>query len=176
MSAAVPSTEDAVLSIDIATTPEKVWEEITKTGRIQKAFYNTVLESTLQPGAKLRYYSPDKKRVFVVGEVLEVDAPNRLKHTYMMTMTPEGPTVVTWELVAIESGCRVTITHSGWTEDMKTRKNTAVGWTDILSLLKAEIETGQIPLKTRLIYAIQGAMMFMLPKSTKVEEVDRQGW
>lgn len=64
-----------VVSIHIDVPVQRVWDEITKTGRIQRALYNTVLESDLQPGSPLRYYSPDRKRVFVVGEVVEVDPP-----------------------------------------------------------------------------------------------------
>ena len=74
------------------------------------------------------------------------------------------------------TGCRVTLVHSGFTDQVKTHEGTYGGWKDILSLLKAELETGQIPLKTRIIYAIQGAMMFMLPKSTRIEEVKKAGW
>ena len=168
--------EDHVLTIDIAAPVRKVWDEITKTGRIQKALYNTVLESTLQPGAKLRYYSPDRKRVFVVGEVLEVDPPHLFKHTYVMLIKPDHPTVVTWELKEIPSGCKITLTHSGWTEASKTYEDTHNGWAQILGLLKAQLETGDIPLGTRIIYALQGWFMFMMPKSTRVEEVEKAGY
>lgn len=70
-----------VVSIHIGVPVQRVWDEITKTGRIQRALYNTVLESDLQPGSPLRYYSPDRKRVFVVGEVVEVDPPRKFAHT-----------------------------------------------------------------------------------------------
>ncbi|HSM61898.1 MAG TPA: hypothetical protein VK849_13910, partial [Longimicrobiales bacterium] len=59
---------DHVISIHIAVPVQRVWDEITRTGRIQRALYNTVLESELTPGSRLRYYSPDRKRVFIVGE------------------------------------------------------------------------------------------------------------
>ncbi len=47
--------DDRVLSIEIAAPIEKVWNEITKTGAIQRALYNTVLETDLTPGSRLRY-------------------------------------------------------------------------------------------------------------------------
>lgn len=168
--------DDHVLSIVIDAPIERVWEEITKTGRVQRALYNTVLESELTPGSRLRYYSPDRKRVFIVGEVVEVDPPRKLAHTYMFTTREEPYTLVTWELETTGSGCRVTITHSGWTTEHKAPEKVAGGWTEILGLLKQEIETGQIPLKTRVLYRVMGAMSFVLPKSTKTEEVDRRGW
>jgi uncharacterized protein YndB with AHSA1/START domain len=90
--------QEHVVSIEIAAPVQKVWDEITKTGRIQRALYNTVLDSTLQPGAKLRYYSPDRKRVFIVGEVVEVVPLRRFVHTFVMMLRPEPPTLVTWTL------------------------------------------------------------------------------
>jgi len=168
--------DDHVLSIDIMVPVQKVWDEITKTGGIQKALYNSVLESNLTPGSKLRYYSPDRKRVFVVGEVVEIDPPTKFVHTYVMTMKPDPPTLVTWQLAEIPGGCRVTVMHSGWTAEAKTYKSTASGWKEILGLLKHELETGDIPFKTRIVYKMMSAFMFAMPKSTKVEEVERSGW
>jgi len=168
--------QDHVLSIEINVPRQRVWDEITKLGRVQRALMNTLLESALVPGAKLRYYSPDRKRVFVVGKVVEVAPPRKLSHTYMFTTRPETPSLVTWELAEIPGGCRVTLTHSGWTNQVKTHKGVVGGWRQILDVLKAELETGDIPLKTKLLYGMMGALMFMMPKTTRVAEVEKAGW
>ncbi|MEO8678123.1 MAG: SRPBCC domain-containing protein [Vicinamibacterales bacterium] len=169
--------QDNVFTIDIAVPRQRVWDEITTTGRIQLALNNTVLEGRLTPGSKLRYYSPDKKRVFVVGEVVEVTPPKRFTHTFRLLMQAnEAPSLVTWDLEETTSGCRVTLTHSGWTNQVRTHKGTAGGWVGILKVLKQHLETGDIPWTTKLLYAAMGAMMFLLPKATKVEEVERRGW
>ncbi len=166
-----------VLSVDIAVPREKVWAEITKIGAIQRPLYNCVLETDFKPGSKLRYYSPDRKRVFVVGEIIEFSPPERFVHTYLFTqVTDEPPTVVTWELSEIATGCKVTITHSGWTDAHKAPEKSAGGWKDILGLLKDELERGQISLKWRVIYRLMTAFMFMMPKSTTVAEVEKAGW
>lgn len=173
------ATEQAefVTSIDVLVPIQKVWDEITKTGRIQRPMYNCVLEGQLTPGSRLRYYSPDKKRVFVVGEVLEADPPRRLKHTYHFLMNGiEPPTTVTWELEEISGGTRVSVTHAGFTSAHKARDKQKAGWEEILGLLKSELETGTIPLKTRVLYGIMGMTSFMLPKSTKVEQVEKAGF
>jgi hypothetical protein len=153
-----------------------VWDEITKTGRIQLALNNTVLETTLTPGSKLRYYSPDRKRVFVVGEIVEVTPPRRFSHTFKLLMQAEAPSLVTWDLEETPTGCRVTLTHSGWTDQAKTHKGTAAGWREILTVLKQQLETGDIARTTKIKYALMNAMMFLLPKTTKVEEVAKAGW
>jgi uncharacterized protein YndB with AHSA1/START domain len=168
---------DHVLSIHIAAPVQRVWDEITKTGRIQRALYNTVLESTLRPGARLRYYSPDRRRVFVIGEVVEVDPPRRFVHTYWFTTWKKGPpTLVTWELTEERGGCRVTLTHSGWTREHEEAESTGAGWAQSLGLLKAELETGRLPWKTRAMYVMMGWFSFLLPATTKTAYADERGW
>ena len=177
-SAATPPTAlpDHVISIHIGVPIRRVWDEITSTGRVQRALYNTVLESELKPGARLRYYSPDKKRVFIVGKVIDIERPRKLVHTYMFTMDPSEPTLVTWELAEESGGTRVTITHSRWTTAHRKPEKVAAGWTEILGLLKQELETGDIPAKTKFMYWLMGLFMFMMPATTKTEYADKQGW
>lgn len=155
-------------SIIINVPVQDVWNEITKTGSVQKPLYNTVLDIALEPGGGMRYRSPDGKRVFVAGEVLEVDPPHKLRHTYIFTMKPEPVTEVTWELEEVPEGCRVTISHAGWTVQKDQDKHMA-GWIEILGLLKSQLETGDIPLKTRIIYRMQSMFMWAMPSSTKSE-------
>jgi uncharacterized protein YndB with AHSA1/START domain len=156
-------------SIVIEVPVQTVWDEITKTGSIQRPVYNTLLDIDLQPGGQLRYFSPDRKRVFVAGEVLEIDPPRKLRHTYIFTMTPGPVTEVTWELEEVAEGCRVTITHAGWTTQKDSDKHGA-GWVEILGLLKSQLETGDIPLKTRVIYRLQGWFMWAMPARTKADQ------
>ena len=171
------SLPDAVVSIFIEVPAQRVWNEITRTGKVQPAVVNTVLESDLEPGSRLRYYSKDRKRVFVVGEVLEIDPPKRLVHTYWFTTWKKGtPTVVTWELTPEGNGCRVTITHSGWTTEHEAAKETQGGWESILSALKQLLETGRIPLKARLMHDMMLWFAFLLPKTTRREYADEHGW
>jgi len=167
---------DQVLSIEINAPIQRVWQEITKTGAIQRAVNNTVLESAMTPGAKLRYYSPSKKRVFVVGEIVEVASPRLFSHTWKFTMSPDGPTLVTWELAEVPGGCRVTLTHSRWTDAAKMYKSVGTTWREILRLLKLELETGDIDFKAKLMYGMYGAFEFMLPGTTTVEHANKSGW
>ena len=98
-------------------------------------------------------------------------------HTYRMLMNGvEEPTLVTWTLKEENNGTRVTIRHSGWTAAHKAPEKVSAGWTEILGLLKADLETGTLPLKTKIMYAMMSMFMFMLPKTTTKEFVDQQGW
>jgi len=174
---AAASLPERVVSIHIAAPVDRVWAEITKVGAVQRALFDTVLECELRPGSRLRYYSADRKRVFVVGEVVEVDPPRRFVHTYRFTTwKTETPTLVAWELAEEAGGCRVTITHSGWTsEHGKLAEDTGAGWRGILRVLKQEMETGRIPWKTRLMYRVMGWFSFMLPRSTRNSDQNRNG-
>jgi uncharacterized protein YndB with AHSA1/START domain len=168
---------DQVISIHIAVPIRRVWDEITKTGRIQRSLYNTVLECELRPGSRLRYYSADRTRVFIVGEVVRVEPPRIFAHTYRFTTWKAGPpTLVTWELTEEAGGCRVTITHSGWTDEHAAPEKTGAGWREILDLLRHELETGELPVKARIVFRLMGWLAFLLPRTTRTEDVDGRGW
>ena len=167
---------ERVASIFIQAPIQRVWEEVTKTGSLQRPLYNTMLTSDLSPGSRLRYTSRDGSRVFVVGEVIEVTPPYRFVHTYLLTMDTDLETTVEWELAEEGDGCRVTLTHSGWTDEHRTMDKTVKGWVEILGLLKSEVETGSIPLKTRLTYKAMGLFSFALPKRTTAAFADEQDW
>ena len=171
-----PKDRERIASIFIDASVEAVWAEITKTDSLQRPLYNTILASDLEPGSRLRYASRNGSRVFVVGEVIEVTPPNRFVHTYIMTLDPDPETTVTWELAAEGDGCRVTLTHSGWTDEHMTMDKTAKGWVEILDLLKSEVETGSIPVKTRLTYRAMALFGFALPKRTRAAHADKEGW
>ena len=169
----VEQIPDHVVSIRINVPRQKVWDEITKRGPVQRPLYNTILEADLKPGGRLRYYSPDRKRVFIVGEVVEIDPPRKFAHTYMFTTRVEPMTLVTWELIEEEGGTRVTITHSGYTTAHKAPEKVAAGWREILGLLKQELETGDIPGKTKVLYKVMNWLLFMMPASTKASRWEK---
>ena len=93
-----------------------------------------------------------------------------------MTMHTDPETTVAWDLAEEDGGCRVTITHSGWTDEHRTADRTVKSWGEILGLLKSEVETGSIPLKTRVTYRLMGLFSFALPKRTSAAHADEHGW
>ena len=171
-----PLGRERVVSIFIGAPIERVWNEITKTGSAQRALYNTTMIGELTPGSRLRFTSADHKRVFVAGEVIEATPPTRFVHTYIMTMHHDPETTVAWDLAAEGEGCRVTLTHSGWTDEHASEEKTVKAWDEILSLLKSEVETGTLPAKTRITYKLMGLFSFALPKRTTAKHADEQGW
>ncbi len=164
---------DVVYSIDIGVPVQAAWDELTKLGKIQVPMMNTVLECDLEPGAPMRYYNPSRKRILVVGTIMEIEPPHRMVHTYRFTDLDESDTVVTWQLDEIPTGVRVTVTHSRFTDQSGTHGRVKGGWNWILQTLKAVLETGKPPLKVRVLYGLMGAMSFMQPKKTLTANVLR---
>ncbi|MGP1309990.1 MAG: SRPBCC domain-containing protein [Phycisphaerales bacterium] len=163
-----------MLSIDINAPADRVWHELTKQGEICRPMYNCALHvqgGALTPGARLRYSNASGKNTFIVGEILEVDPPRRLVHTFRMTLNDDKPSTVTWELEPRGASTRVTVKHV-FVEQTKNNAKIVKGWTEILSLFKHELENGSLPFKTRLQYGMMGAMTFMLPKATRTENAE----
>jgi uncharacterized protein YndB with AHSA1/START domain len=167
----VEAERELVHSIEIAAPIEAVWAELTRLDGRQRAMMDAILESTLQPGAPLYYKSPDGRRVFIVGRVVEVDPPKRLAHTQRLTMRDDPFTLVEWSLEETAGGTRVTLRHSGWPADTRDLHKVESTWASILPELKRVIETGDISTRLKLQYAGMRAFMWALPSRTRTANV-----
>ena len=163
--------ERQVHVVEIKAPIAEVWAEITKLKQVQKPMFNTVLESDFKPGSRMIYRSEDGKRVFILGEVKEFVPPSRFVHTFRFTNLPETPTLVEWSLVETNGITRVTVTHSKFIDQQKTADSVRTSWVDILGNIKAVVETGNVPLKTRIVHGMMSAFMFMAPKETLRENI-----
>ena len=163
--------ERQVHVVEIKAPVAEVWAEITKLKQIQKPMFNTVLETDFKPGSRMIYRSEDGKRVFIIGEVHEFVPPRRFVHTFRFTNLTETPTLVEWNLEEKAGVTRVTVTHSKFVDQKKTADSVRTSWVDILGNIKSVVETGGVPLKTRLIHGMMQAFMFMAPKETKRENI-----
>ncbi len=157
--------------IVINASIQSVWNELTRLSGKQRAMMDTMLESTLETGAPLYYKSPDGKRIFIVGRVLEVDPPRLLSHTQRLTTRDDPWTVVTWELEEIDGSTQVTLRHSGWPTDTPKLDKVDSTWAMILPELKRLLETGDISSSLKAKYALMRAFMWMMPAKTRTENV-----
>ena len=171
---------EKAFSIDIDAPIAKVWDEITKTGSLQRAMFDTKLEIEMRPGGKMRYKTANGKAIPVWGEVIEMRKPTRFVHTFAFGGMDEAPTTVAWDLQETPKGCRVTVTHSGFPSETKTLKSVSSVWPKILGRMKSVVETGNVPMGARMEYAMMGAMSFMMPKAMRTENVEKfireRGW
>jgi uncharacterized protein YndB with AHSA1/START domain len=161
-------------AVEIAAPVERVWQEITRTNTRCRPMFGTILVTELRPGASLRYRSMDGKHTFVAGEVVEIDPPRKLVHTFVFPNLSDAPTLVTWTLEPAGAGTRVVVTHARFDGETKTFKAVHTSWPKILGLYKHVIETGDVGLGTKLQQGLMGAFCFVLPKSLRTDVVEAE--
>ncbi len=137
-----------VYSLFIRATPEQIWDAITKPEFTAQYFYGSLVDSTFEPGAEFRGWSPDRSQVWVDGEVAESDPPTKLQYTwralYDEETAAEPRSRVTWQIEPQEGGVsKLTVVHDQLEASPKTAANVAGGWMYILSGLKTLLETGK---------------------------------
>ena len=157
-----PAATTQVYRVYIRTTPEAVWDAITKPEWSERYGYQGVVDYDLRvggranakPGAAMREFEgiPD---VIIDGEFLEVDPPRKLVQTWRMLMDPDTAsepfTTLTYEIAETQPGvCKLTVVHdlTGAPKTATLTSGTAEsggaggGWNWVLSDLKTLLETG----------------------------------
>lgn len=138
-------TMEKVFEMYVKATPERVWEAITDP-RTHEVFNFGVAPSTdWAQGSSYTMEHPDADGSLAHGENLVVDPPRRLVQSRVTTWSDaaeaQGTTRVTWELEAVGSSCRVTVTHDDLPADAPP--DLWGGWPMVLSGLKTWLETGE---------------------------------
>jgi uncharacterized protein YndB with AHSA1/START domain len=136
-----------VFRVFTRSTPDDVWKAITDPEFTEKYYYGTRLDSTLEPGDAFRYRYADGGAVALDGEVVDIDPPHRLVHTFSAKwseeLAAEPPSRVTWDLEDAGPGVvQLTVTHDRL-DDSPNTAGSIDGTTFILSGLKTLLETGR---------------------------------
>jgi uncharacterized protein YndB with AHSA1/START domain len=130
----------------IRTTPQKVWDALTRPEQTPLFWFGTLQECDWKPGSDWKLKFTDG-RVADAGKVLEVDPPRRLKLEWRHQLDPqmhaEGASRCLYEIEPVNDGVRLTVTHEIDVEHSKFIAAVSGGWPHILSSLKSYLETGQ---------------------------------
>jgi uncharacterized protein YndB with AHSA1/START domain len=133
--------------IIIRTTAEELWDAITNPSRTREYWYGAINHSAWVPGASWTSESSDGE-LYLDGEIIEVDRPHRLVHTFHVVHEPaaaaEAPSVLTIEINPLGNTCLLRATHENL--GPATLDYVTGGWEHILAGLKTMLETRQ-PLK-----------------------------
>ena len=82
----------------------------------------------------------DGEDVEHVGEYLEIDRPRRLAFTLSVDKYSQDADLITIDIVPLESGCELTLTHEMSPDYAEYAGRTREGWTGILENLAATVE------------------------------------
>jgi uncharacterized protein YndB with AHSA1/START domain len=135
-----------VYTIYIASTPEKVWDALTRAEFSRKYFSGHAVEVDLRVGGAFIMRTPDGA-LHISGEVIECDPLRKLTVTFNVNwpalVEKLGPTLVTYEIEPAGDVVKLTMLQSHDREisdDILSGGRT--GWPAILSSLKSLLETG----------------------------------
>ena len=117
---------------------EDVWRALTDSDEVEQYYYEHTVECSWMPGAPLSY-NGEGGVPMIVGEVLEVDEPGRLVHSFSFTKAADpaaagdAPTRVTWQLEGDDDeGTRILLLHDGFTKETATWRSVEDGWETVL--------------------------------------------
>ena len=134
---------DAAPALDKKT--ERLWKAITDPDFTRQYWYGALSISDWKVGSRWTSESPDGE-VFLDGEILEIDPPRRLAHTFHVVHEPEAaseaPSRIEWQITPFGDRCRLTVVHTG--RGPAAMEYTSGGWETILGGLKELLETGQV--------------------------------
>ena len=134
-----------VYEVEIATTPERLWKALTDPQETRKYYYGALSISDWQVGSRWTSQSAEGE-VYLEGEILEIDPPRRLVHSFHVVHEPtaaaEAPSRIEFDITPIGDRCRLTVTHTG--RGPATLAYTSGGWETIGAGLKELLETGQV--------------------------------
>ncbi len=135
-----------MFEVSIRTTPEQLWEAITKPEFTRRYARGTDVESTWLPGAPIRYRDGNGC-IHVDGVLVEVVYARKLVQTWLFVEHAEArrdrPSRVTWEIQPMGDTCKLTVTHDDFDGETKTYEMAGRGWPTLLSDLKTLVETGE---------------------------------
>ena len=131
--------------IFIQATPERVWQAVTDGDISPHYYFGTTVKSDWKVGSDYTYSSEQMGKM-IEGDILEIDAPNKLVQTFQPLWDTDAKALskskVTWLFEASGEGCKVTLIHEEL-DDVPFANGIIDGWTRILSSLKTYLETGK---------------------------------
>lgn len=102
-------------TIFLKAPPFHVWKFLTRADLLATWFH--AAKEDLKAGGKYACVTNTlgkEGEVFMWGEVLETDEPNKLVHTFTHPYLQEIETICTWTLSEVDGGTMLTLIHQGF--------------------------------------------------------------
>ena len=130
----------------IASTPEKVFEAITRP-ELARRYWGHENVSDWKPGSKWEHVrANDERTVELVGKVVETSPPTRLVITWAnasQAADPDAYSRVTFDIEPYDDMVRLTVSHDELQAGSGMANGVQKGWPVVLSSLKSFLETGR---------------------------------
>lgn len=140
-------TPDHIYKAYINGSQADVWDAITNPDKTEQYFYKTRVESDWEVGSSMNYYYAGSGELASDGEIIAIDAPNRIEFTFQARWDPdlvaEGPAREIWRLAEINGMVELTIELYDTPAGSKTLEDFSQGFPYIVSGLKSLVETGK---------------------------------
>ena len=169
--------EKQVYRVWIDAPIERVWSELVNTAAPRPFFWNSSWDTReMAPGNGYRMVSNGGKTVAVVGQIIEMDPPHRLVHSFQLTALADPPSLVTYTLREKNGGTEFSLTTERVLAGSKSEKSMDRGSRFIVDNFKAFVETGKVTLGARVTLALYALMAPMTPKSMSADKwpLDKQ--
>ena len=137
-------SNDFVYVTYIYSTPQKVWDAITKP-EFAKRYWFHYNVSDWKKGSRWEHqHGDDSGKIMIDGTVLETDPPRKLVITWTRPDKSKEPSRVIFDIADDDSGLvRLTVTHDQLEHDPAMAASVSGGWPKVLSNLKSLLETGK---------------------------------
>jgi uncharacterized protein YndB with AHSA1/START domain len=161
----------AVYKVLIKAPIETVWSELIKTTSPRPFFWNSSWDAEdLASGNAYRMVSNGGKTVAVVGEILEMEPPHRLVHSFRLTSLDDPASTVTYKLQETDAGTEFCLITENIIAGSKSEKSMADGSKFIVENFKAYVETGKVKIGARIMLAMFSIMAPLTPKSMSADK------
>jgi uncharacterized protein YndB with AHSA1/START domain len=137
----VSETAPIVRSVDVRTTPERLWELLTEPQELVR-WWPDMAELEPREGGSVRMVFAANSSV-VNGRVTRFEPPGGLGFTWQREQSPGAVTKVEFTVTDLGDGrCRVEVVHSGWEAAPELRPLHDLGWAHFLACL-ADLAEGR---------------------------------
>lgn len=130
----------------IRTTPQKLWDALTKPEFQRQYWFGMHQESEWKRGSSWAMKFSDG-RTADAGEILESDPPKRLaikwRNEFRPELKAEGYSRCVYELEQVNGSVRLTVTHTIDKTPSQLIVAVSGGWPRVLASLKSFLETGE---------------------------------
>jgi uncharacterized protein YndB with AHSA1/START domain len=124
----------------------------------------------MAPGNAYRMVSNGGKTVAVVGEILELDPPHRLVHSFRLTALEDPASTITYTLREVAGGTEFCLITENVIAGSKSEKSMADGSKFIVENFQAYMETGKVTFGARIMLAMFAIMAPFTPKSMSADK------